>query len=165
MKMHKLRSFLIVCLFLGIEQMGFAQKPIKKDLYLYFTPDSPNYKYTRSQNPVTLHGIPYPDAADIYSTKYLSEDGTYWIRNSYFVTINKNRYRVTDSLEFKALKPVPYQNLPNIKDVGIDTSDKLNFPFRNVYVIEKLSPNQFKVVQVSTYIGSDKVLYSPGKNL
>lgn len=157
-------KFIVVGI-LCITQVGYAQKKVKKDIYLFFTPEAPNYKYSTPQSTGPIRGKIYPVEIDVYGTIYPSADGLKKIRNSYFMTINKNRYRVTDSVEFKSLNAIPYQNLPSIKGIERESSDARFFPYKNVYVIEKMGGNQFKIVQVRTYIGSNQVTYSTGRNM
>ena len=74
-----------------------------------------------------------------------------------FSTININRYSVTDSVSIKKLKIVPFKNLRFLKGIYYDTSDKKNFPYAKVFIIEQITKSQFKIIEVHSYIGSDTI--------
>lgn len=133
-----------------------AQTKANNNLYLLFDGD---YKVTRSQLSTTINKQYFPDEFDIYGQE--SIDGKSKILRLYFSTINKYRHHVTDSLEMKNLKLFPFHKVASIKNIHFDSDDKRNFPFAKIYMVEKLTPNQFKIIEVRSYIGSDEFTRSP----
>jgi len=158
--MTNMKRFLtILLLFAGFS--AYSQSKVKVDLYLFFESDSNTLKFERKQTPTYLNGQYFPDGYDIYAVKTISDDKKKMILTLLFATINKDRYRVTDSIELKTKKVIPFKNVFQLKGIRNDTSDKKNFPYAKVFIVEKLSANQFKIIQVHSYIGSDVVSSGP----
>ena len=156
-------KLIIATILLFISFSTCAQNKIKHDLYLYFSPDSNSYKLIRKQNASIINNQYFPDEVDVYGLKFISENGTNIIYKLFFSTTNKNRYSVTDSLGLKGKKIVPFKNLPLTKGIQFDSTDKKNFPYAKVFIIEKIAKEQFKIIQVQSYIGSDEINSQPIK--
>jgi len=139
---------------------AFGQSKIKKDLYLYFEADSAkSLKETRLIEGYTRRGkVQLPVEYEIYEIKYISEDKKTEHLKKMFVNLNKNVYCVIDSNILKSKKAVPYKDLRSIKGIYEDVSDKKRFPYRKLFIVEQIEKNQYKVVEVQSYIGSDDVM-------
>lgn len=146
-----LLSLLVIFLF----NSCYAQKKIKPDLYLYFQTDTSKRIYKTSieskaiisNNKIESSGYNY----DIYHYSYISVDGkTKWIYQL-FSTVNHNKYCVVDNSVFRKHKILPYNKLEKIRGLISDQWDNKNFDYSKVFIIEKISENQFKIVQVQLY--------------
>ena len=136
---------------------SFGQTKIKPTLYLFFEENAAKgmYKITRK-----VSGVIRPDKKinrpeyeyDIYDYEYSLQDTTrkYTCK---LVTVNKDNYCIRDSSFIKNVKQ--FNDVKNIKSFSYDTSDYKRFPFKKVFIVEKFATNQYKIIEVSTYIGSD----------
>ncbi len=129
----------------------------KPTLYLFFEENTVKgmYKITRKDEAFIRpdKNINRPEYEyDIYDYEYSLQDTTrkYTCK---LVTVNKNNYCIRDSTFIKNVKQ--FNDVKNIKGFSYDTSDYKRFPFKKVFIVEKFATNQYKVIEVSTYIGSD----------
>ncbi len=153
-------TYKLVIVFLLTMTVGstFGQSKVKKNLYLYFKADSArrSFKETIKNEGYTRRGKIYlPVEYEVYGIIYISEDKKTEHLKRMFVNLNKNVYCVIDSNILKSKKMVPYKDLRNIKGIYEDVSDKKRFPYGKVFIVEEIERNQYKVVEVQSYIGSD----------
>jgi len=141
--------------------LAFGQSKEKPSLYLFFESDSNSLKVERKQTPTYSNGEYLPDRYDVYGFKTIDKERNIVIVNLPFATINKYRYRVTDSVEVKGKTIIPLKNVLRLRDVHYDILEKRHFPYSKIFIVEKLSANQFKIIQVHSYIGSDVVSSGP----
>ncbi len=158
--MIKIKIFTII-LFASFS--GYSQSNKKRDLYLLFKPDSTCFKWERKQTPSYINNQYFPDRYDVYGVKTINNTRKRETLTLLFSTINKNRYRITDSVEMKKRTIIPYKDVLQVKGIHFDTSDQTHFPYTNVFIVEQLDLNQFKIIQVQSYIGSDVVSSQPMK--
>ncbi|MCZ4245077.1 hypothetical protein [Pedobacter punctiformis] len=132
-----------------------AQQKQKSDLYLYFKPDSLTYKTTQKENTDIVRKGKVFSAKydyDIYTWQYFTEGN---IRHRYrLMTINKPEFSFKDST-FVKNKAMTFAQIKSNKSIYFDSTDSKRFPFRKVFVVEYISSNKYKLVEVKTYIGSD----------
>ncbi|WP_449439586.1 hypothetical protein [Pedobacter steynii] len=156
-------TYKLVIVFLLTMTVGstFGQTKVKKDLYLYFEADSAkSLKQTRLNEGYTRRGKVYlPVEYETYGIKYISNDKESEIYDILFLNPNKNVYCVIDSNILKSKKVVPYKDLRGIKGIYEEVSDKKRFPYRKLFIVEQIEKNQYKVVEVQSYIGSDDRLF------
>ena len=155
--MIKIKNIILSILLLFSYLAVYPQVKAKSNLYLYFSPDSNSYKLIREQTPSIINKQYFPDKYEVFGLDYTSDDGKYYVSSIVFSTININRYSVTDSVSIKKLKIVPFKNLRFLKGIYYDTSDKKNFPYARVFIIEQITKSQFKIIEVHSYIGSDTI--------
>jgi len=136
-----------------------AQSLKKGDLYLYFQKDSTKRIYkTNVTSKLVIRknkkNIPAEDY-DIYNYSYISADGKTERIYKLLSTINKANFCISDGSIFKKFKVLPYRNLEKIK--GFISPDWNNdaFKFKRVFIIEKKSENEFKIIQVQLYFPFD----------
>lgn len=132
-----------------------GQKKVKPDLYINFeeNPGKGMYKITRKSSAVLRPDkkINTPEYEyDIYTYQYALQDTTRKRRYK-LQTLSKSTYCVRDS-GFMKRNAKPFEVLNKIE---YDIFDTKRFPYKRVFIVEYLSPNQYKVIQVSTYLGSD----------
>lgn len=135
---------------------SFGQKKIKSDLYLFFeeNPSKGMFKESRKVEAIIRpeKKINRPEYEyDIYGYQLgaIRESDRYK-----FATININNYCIRDS-NFVKKNTKEFNDIKNTKGFFYDTSDYKRFPYKRVFIVECLSANQYKVIQVSTYLGSD----------
>lgn len=138
-------------------QASFGQRNIKPDLYLFveeshekgmFKETRKNEAFIRPDKNINRPEYEY----DIYTYVFISKNTTRQYKYK-LVTINKNNYCIRDRTFIKNVKQ--FNNVKNIPGFSYDTSDYKRFPFKKVFIVEKFAANQYKVIEVSTYIGSD----------
>jgi hypothetical protein len=134
---------------------SFGQTKIKPTLYLFFEENAAKgmYKITRK-----VSGVIRPDKKinrpeygyDIYGYQLGADRESDRYK---FATMNINNYCIRDS-NFVKKNIKEFDAIKNTKGFFYDTSYK-GFPYKRVFIIEYISANQYKVIQVSTYLGSD----------
>jgi hypothetical protein len=132
----------------------FAQQKAKSDIYLYFKPDSLNgfYKTTiRIKGEVRKKSVIPDQDYDIYHYSYSSVEKKKKYHFMLFSTINKMDYCIRDTSLFSSHKILPYKNLEKIKGLFSDDWNSKTFPFKRVFLVEKIAANKFKTVQVTIY--------------
>jgi hypothetical protein len=134
---------------------SFGQTKIKPTLYLFFEENAAKgmYKITRKSEaiirPKKKINIPEYEY-DIYTYQYTLQDTTR--RRRYKLqSLNKNNYCIRDSSFMKR----NVKKFEVLKNIHYDIFDHKNFPYSRVFIVEYISANQFKVIQVSTYLGTD----------
>jgi hypothetical protein len=137
-------------------KISSGQTKIKPSLYLFFeeNPAKGMFKENRKiealirpEKKINRSAYEY----DIYTYRF-SRDTPREYRYK-LVTINKENYCIRDSTFIKNVKQ--FNDVKNIKGFSYDTSDYKRFPYKKVFIVEKFATNQYKVIEVSTYIGSD----------
>ena len=145
-------KFIIFILFITFTNCS-AQQNVKQNLYLFFNENSNNgmSKEARIQKEVIKNGrIMYPKYDyDIYT--YLNEKRKSRYR---LATINKSVYSVKDSIFVKKYSKT-FDQVKHLENLYYDTRDTKRFPFNKVFIVEYISPNKYKVIQVDSYMGSD----------
>ena len=154
----KNRSFFVVILLSGVffySKRSFGQTKVKPDLYIFFQENLEKgmYKITRKSEaqirPKKKINIPEYEY-DIYTYQYTLQDTTR--RRRYKLqTLSKSNYCIRDSSFMKR----NVKQFEVLKNIYYDIFDHKNFPFSRVFIVEYISANQYKVIQVSTYLGSD----------
>ncbi len=132
-----------------------GQKKVKPDLYIFFkeNPLKGMYKTTYKDSAVIRPDKKINRPAyeyDIYTYTYVLQDTTRKRRYK-LETISKDNYCVRDS-NFMKKNTKQFDVLKNIR---YDIFDYKRFPYKRVFIVEYLSTNQYKVIEVSTYLGSD----------
>lgn len=142
----------IILLLLAVNS-NLVQKRTKPDLYILFKEDNivMSKQVRKSEKPVVKNGKIISDRFDydIYTYSDSSNSQRYRL-----ATINKNDYWITTT-SFVKRNGVKFSQIKNIKNIHYDTTDFKKFPYRKVFVVEYLKNNQYKVIQVNTYMGSD----------
>ena len=133
-----------------------AQHKAKPDLYLYFKPDSLIYKINqkRTEDIIRKGKVVSPKYDyDVYTWQYLSD---YNIRRRFkLMTIDKSNYYLKDSV-FVKKNAKTFEQIKNNSSIFYDSTDTKRFPFRKIFIAEYIATNQYKIVQVQTYMGSDQ---------
>jgi hypothetical protein len=136
-------------------KISLGQKKIKPDLYIFFQENHSKGMFKESRKdealirPEKKKYIPEYEY-DIYTYQYTLQDTTR--RRRYKLqTLNKNNYCIRDSSFMKR----NVKKFEVLKNIHYDIFDHKNFPYSRVFIVEYISANQFKVIQVSTYLGTD----------
>ncbi|KLT64714.1 hypothetical protein [Pedobacter sp. BMA] len=132
----------------------FGQSKIKPDLYLYFKPDSLNKIYKSDltcRNSDSRNDQQSSEAKHIYHYSYVSNDGKKEYSYELLSSSPQDHSFITDKSIFIKKHIVPYQNLEKIKGFIADSWDSKVFPYRKVFIVEKISKDKFKVIQVQLY--------------
>lgn len=150
-------SILIISL-LCLTHSVFSQAIPKKDLYLFFQENSERtiFKQTRSDTALYNRTTKLRSPAynyDIYAyTNLIDKKGIK--RVLAFSPQDKNQYFISDTT-FVAFAAKKIDEIINISGIFFPVDDKRYFPFNRVYIVEYLSENKFKIIEVDTFIGQD----------
>ncbi|MFM6954435.1 MAG: hypothetical protein ACKOWL_05565 [Sphingobacteriaceae bacterium] len=154
----KRTTILMVMFLAGLliqSKASLGQKNIKPDLYLLFKENIAKGMFKESRKdealirPEKKKYIPeykyviygYQLGADREGDRYK------------FATMNINNYCIRDS-NFVKKNVKEFDAIKNIKGFFYDTSYK-EFPYKRVFIVDYINANQYKVIEVSTYLGSD----------
>jgi hypothetical protein len=151
-------SFIGILVFL-LCNSAFAQKKTKPDLYLYFQIDSSKRIYksnvkSKVESRINKKIVTTEDY-DIYNYSYITADGKTERIYKLFSSLDKNNYCVSDSSIFKKHKILPYKDLEKIKGLISSEWNSKIFAYKKVFVVEKITENQYKAVQVQLYFPFD----------
>lgn len=126
-------------------------KPI---LYLFFKErisDGMSKQHRKNDNSVKKNGKTISEKYDYDIYTYSDENNSFRYR---LATDDKNRYSVKDQAFFMK-NGITYDKLKKNKNIYYDSSDLKNFPYAKVFILEYVSQNKYKLIQVGTYLGSD----------
>jgi len=135
----------IIILFMFIGFSGYSQNKGKGELYLLFEPDSNNLRFEREQKPTHSNGEYLPDRYDVYGFKTIARDKNIVIVSLPFATINKYRYRVTDSIGLKEKTIIPLKNVLQLRDVHYDILEKNTFHIRKSLLLRSFQQTSLKL--------------------
>ncbi len=144
----------LICLISNLLYVStYSQNTVKPDLYLYFQTDTAigNFKTHIKSNPVIRNNKIVSPAIDedIFHYRVLTTNKEY--NYSLFATLDNNNFCVSDSTLFKKKKILPYKDLEKIKGLIADQWDKKVIAFKKVFIVQKITNNQFKVNEVQLY--------------
>lgn len=144
------RHIILFILLIGYNTSS-AQK--KTDLYLLFKKDNNGImskQERKSDNQVVKKG-------KIISGKYNYDVYIFLDKATQFslklATIDKKTYCIKDS-SFVKKHAKSYEQVKTNKNIYYDSRDK-KFPYEKVFVVDYINKNQYKDIQVNTYMGSD----------
>jgi hypothetical protein len=154
----KNKFFIIVILLTGVSfysKSSFGQTKVKPDLYIIFQENHSKgiFKESRKDGAlIRLEKKKYiPEYEyDIYGYQLGADRESDRYK---FVTMNINNYCIRDS-NFVRKNAKEFDAIKNTKGFFYDTSYKA-FPYKRVFIVEYISANQYTVIQVSTYLGTD----------
>ncbi|MCZ4222909.1 hypothetical protein [Pedobacter rhodius] len=146
----------LMCLILMIYcGLSFGQTKSKPDLYLYFKQDLSKKVYKSDLNlqtkPANQNGQPSSEVQSIYHYAYLTDDGKKEYSYELLATIPGTHPLICNREIFSKYKIVPFQNLEKIKGLIADGWDSSKFPYRRIFVVEKIAKTRYKVVQVQLF--------------
>ncbi|WP_139298379.1 hypothetical protein [Pedobacter hartonius] len=116
-------------------------------IYLYFQDDD-----GKSMSKVTRNAVK-TDVYTIYWYLHIKQDKDH-IRRYAFCPIDESTFEYKDE-KFVKTMVTTIDKVKNIPCFGYDTTDKKRFPFSKIYIVEYIKPDQYKMVEVNSYIGSD----------
>lgn len=149
-----LYNYTILIVFSLTFSNSLAQTKKKPDLYLFFKEDlnTGMIKQERTDEHATLKNgkiISSKRDYSIYTFRDKSNSSHYKLS-----TINKSVFCIKDGL-FAKKHAISYLEISTNKNIYYDSRDSRNFPYEKVFVVEYINENEYKVIQVHTYMGSD----------
>lgn len=129
----------------------YAQVKSKKDVYIMFRQDSSNG--THKEHVLLRPDNHLPEEKyEIYWYKVKSKksgrDQTFA-----YVPIAMKKYIIKNE-DFLKRSVSSIDELQMIDAFGYDSRDQKRFPYQRVFIVDYLSPDHYKVIQVNTYLGS-----------
>lgn len=148
--MIRFRHIILFILLIGYNTSS-AQK--KTELYLLFKKDDNDMmskQQRKSNNQVIKKGKIISGKYDYDVYIFLDKATSFSLK---LATNDKTTFCIKDS-SFVKKHAKSYEQVKTNKNIYYDSRDK-NFPYEKVFVVEYINQNQYKVIQVDTYIGSD----------
>lgn len=139
----------IVCLFLGAFLMFHGQNNRKRSLYIFFEKSATEDNYKRHfKKEVNKKGV--QPAFDLYDFSYTAPGN-----NQFQFSTKQGALRLrVDSFYIKKIKPKSPTWLKSQRDTFWPTWSK-KFPYKHLYIVEKVADNIYQVVEVESFIGED----------
>jgi hypothetical protein len=128
----------------------YSQTKIKPDLYLYFKEDTSKHIYKVFEI-LKAHNNK-EEKVDVFCYN-LDErkDGKRLVLA--YIPINSQIFNYRDE-SFLQSSVKKIEQIKDIDALKYGIAEK-GFPFKKVYIVEYMSPNKYKVTQVTSYIGSN----------
>jgi hypothetical protein len=146
-------SFRYIILFILLTGCNTCLAQIKPELYLFFKEDTSNgmsKQQRKNDNQVVKNGKIISGKYDYDIYIFLDKAISFSLK---LATIDKKNYCIKDSLFVKKYAK-SYKQLKANKNIYYDTRDK-KFPYKKVFIVEYINQNQYKIIQVDAYMGSD----------
>ncbi|WP_342646271.1 hypothetical protein [Mucilaginibacter sp. CSA2-8R] len=134
---------LVVACYLSVLDINAQTKP---NLFVFFKEDASNGVFKRSFSELSIS----PDSGNLYDIYLGTASGAKY----QFATKGGTKVLIVDQKYAKRIHPKSIGWLKNRKETLWPTWSK-KFPYKHLYLLEKLSGTKYKVTEVETFIGED----------
>ena len=149
--MNKYKLLLLLVFVINNITKSYCQHKPKSDTYLYFKEDT--LRQILKQRNFTTDRNNHKYGYDVYVFKINTRTGNKDHLYAY-TPLDSNKYiYVNKKFIQSSIKTI--DELDKIEAFGYDTTDQRRFPFKRVFIVEFISNNKYKVIQVNSFINSN----------
>lgn len=134
--------------------INFVQQATKPNLYILFKENNDagmSKQVRKDEKAVIKNGRTISQKYDYDLYTYVDSKSSSRYK---LATIDKNNFFIANT-SFAKKHAVTFDQIKANKNIYYDSRDFKRFPYKRIFIVEYLKNNQYKVIQVDSYMGSD----------